>query len=415
MGGNVRTVVSMRYATALVAAFVLVWAVHTRGSQGTGTYVAPQSGWLWVVDSNNYGDEGRILLVDPEGRRVISTLRTGHQPDMVLSSDGTRMYVASSSAEQDRSTLDVIDTATGNVLSRTETPDRWLTTIPIYTSRMALSKDDRYLFQYRTHDTRYQSTYYIATFDTRTMTFLPQTAPVPLCESATLIPTAEPLRVATLCARTQDIRLIDIAPNGSAVRKTPARAIVADGENTGGQVATGFLAGDGQSVTVLAGDGRVTKLDGPQLQVAQKTAIDERSRGVDAAASRSVARTGDTAATAAAANPRDWMAGKRIRAQSGLMSADGTRVYVGVGKTVGPQGGGAFFDEIVALDPSTVARVQSVKPSRQFWSFMAAKDGRRLFAFDTKGGAMLILDAESGTEIAAMPVGATPVFAVPVP
>ena len=80
---------------------------------------------------------------------------------------------------------------------------------------MALSKDGRWLYQYRTSDTRYQSVYYIATFDTERNAFLPERAVVPLCEAGDSIPLQEPLRVGLLCSRTQDIRLIEIAPNGS--------------------------------------------------------------------------------------------------------------------------------------------------------------------------------------------------------
>ena len=113
-----------RCAAAFAASLVLQ-APDLRGNQ-EGSYIAPRSGWLWVVDSDNFGADGKVLLVDPGARRVVSSLRAGFQPDIVLSLDGSRLYLAYSTGDQRRGFLDVIDTANGAILQHLETPtDTW--------------------------------------------------------------------------------------------------------------------------------------------------------------------------------------------------------------------------------------------------------------------------------------------------
>jgi hypothetical protein len=275
---------------------------------------------------------------------------------------------------------------------------------------MALSKDGRWLYQYRSSDTRDQSVYYIATFDTERNAFLPERAVVPLCEVGDLIPLPEPLRVGLMCSRTQDLRLIEIAPNGSLLRKTPPRVVVTDGETQGQYPSVGFVSADGQRLVVLNGDGRFTKVDSG-LRVLEKGAVDQHSRGI--ATDGPVRVPGGV--RPAATDPRDWLAGKRIRQQPAMLSTGGTRAYVGVGRLVGSQGGGAWLDEIVIADAATLARVSTIAPRLPFWSFLVDRGDSRLFAVATRHAEILVLDVTSGAELASIPVGRTPVFAVQIP
>ena len=72
----------------------------------------------------------------------------------------------------------------------------------------------------------------------------------------------------------------------------------------------------------------------------------------------------------AVADPRDWLAGKRIRQQPAMLSSDLTRAYVGIGRLVGPQGGGVWLDEIVIADTATLARIKTIAPRLPFFSFL---------------------------------------------
>src|SRR6266478_7369761 len=74
----------------------------------------PRSNWLYVLDYVNdpAGDaSGQVLVIDPQGQ-VHGRIITGFTPDIVLSPDGTRLYLASKDSVGD--TLSVIDTATGS-------------------------------------------------------------------------------------------------------------------------------------------------------------------------------------------------------------------------------------------------------------------------------------------------------------
>ena len=402
-----RATMRTRWAAALAALLVLL-APNLRGNQ-EGAYVAPQSGWLWVVDSDNFGADGRVLLVDPAARRVVSSLRAGFQPDIALSLDGSRLYLAYSTRDQRRGFLEVIDTANGAVLQQLETPDRYLTIGPVHTSKLALSKDGRWLYQYRSSDTRYQSVYYIATFDTERHAFLPERAVVPLCEAGELISLQEPLRVGLMCSRTQDLRLIEIAPNGSLLRKTPPRVVVTDDEKQGQYPSVGFVSADGQRLVVLNGDGRLTKADSG-LRVLERGAVDQQSRGIEPSGPVRVPEGVRPAAT----DPRNWLAGKRIRQHPAMLSTDGTRVYLGVGRR-GPHGGGVWLDEIVIADAATLVRIGSIAPRLPFFSFLVDRGGSRLFTVATPSAEILVLDVTNGNEVASIPVGRTPVFAVQAP
>src|SRR6266853_540177 len=81
--------------TLVIAVFavgtLLVWS---HGPQAAGGE-KPRSGWLYVVDSKKGRAEAQILLVDPAKGLVVKTFRTDMEPDITLSPDGTRLYVAS--------------------------------------------------------------------------------------------------------------------------------------------------------------------------------------------------------------------------------------------------------------------------------------------------------------------------------
>jgi DNA-binding beta-propeller fold protein YncE len=84
---------------------------------------------LYILDSNNNKEESQVLVVDVEDGRVVKTFRAGSTPDMALSPDGKRLYIASTWWTAERwggGTLDVIDAATGTLLQRVDNPDRGL-------------------------------------------------------------------------------------------------------------------------------------------------------------------------------------------------------------------------------------------------------------------------------------------------
>jgi len=171
----------------------------------------------------------------------------------------------------------------------------------------------------------------------------------------------------------------------------------------------GFVSADGQRLVVLNGDGRLTKA-GSGLRVLERGAVDQQSRGIEPSGPVRVPEGVRPAAT----DPRDWLAGKRIRQHPAMLSTDGTRVYLGVGRR-GPHGGGVWLDEIVIADAATLAWIGSIAPRLPFFSFRVDRGGSRLFTVATPSAEILVLDVTNGNEVASIPVGRTPVFAVQAP
>ncbi|MCI0561267.1 MAG: hypothetical protein MN733_22505 [Nitrososphaera sp.] len=167
------------------------------------------SGKLYVVDSNAAHTTSSVFVVDLEKGQVTKTYPAGFHPDIALSADGRRLYLAydavNSEQTEKKGVLDVIDTATGNQIARVDNPNRWQAFGELYNSAMALSKDGRWLFVYKM--SKDGAFYGLAVFDTTTNRFLPDTISLPMCEAALLSPSQR--RGNTLfvvCEGTNDVR-----------------------------------------------------------------------------------------------------------------------------------------------------------------------------------------------------------------
>jgi hypothetical protein len=81
----------------LAAIFVFVTGVLS-GCQQVASYRAHRQ-LLYIVDSDrgSFDSHERVFAVDPERKQIIRNHATGARPDIALSPDGTRLYVASES------------------------------------------------------------------------------------------------------------------------------------------------------------------------------------------------------------------------------------------------------------------------------------------------------------------------------
>jgi hypothetical protein len=194
------------------------------GSPSSGVRGGPlRHGLLYVLDPNDMKPESHVLVVDPTEGRIVRTFSAGFQPDMALSPDGTRLYLASTSAPADgrsQGYLDVIDTATGSVIRRVANPDLRGFNTPQYPSQMAISPSGRWLHFFKARSGNSPDTSYIATFDTLRGEFVPGKAPVPGCEGA-LLALPKDRQLAVLCHLVRDshptvrVLLVDIIDRGT--------------------------------------------------------------------------------------------------------------------------------------------------------------------------------------------------------
>src|SRR5688572_25999842 len=163
------------------ASVCLLLATSLLSAQPSGdAYVQPRSGWLFVVDSNNYKAEGRLLVVDPDEGKVVWSRATGHLPDLAVAPNGSRLYLAAGVPGPD-ARIEVIDAANGQTVQTIANPNRAVSTGGSYMSRMALSSNGRWLYQAKMDNAPGNVTYYVDSFDTEQNRFLAHRTVTPLC------------------------------------------------------------------------------------------------------------------------------------------------------------------------------------------------------------------------------------------
>ncbi|MGA9505590.1 MAG: hypothetical protein WBV31_14220, partial [Terriglobales bacterium] len=138
---------ALRIVVAVVATSSLSGCQPAPTNQAPGSSLPRQL--LYIVDSDRGSSDSheRLFAVDPERKAIVRTYATGSHPDIALSPDGTRLYVASESRVPEgpegagAGRLDVVDTETGATLASVANPHRWVAMGPLYGSEMALSAD----------------------------------------------------------------------------------------------------------------------------------------------------------------------------------------------------------------------------------------------------------------------------------
>jgi DNA-binding beta-propeller fold protein YncE len=183
---------------------------------------------LYVLDSNMMRASSQILLIDPQSGNILRSFRANMAPDISVSNDGSRLYIASRLEGTSNGVLDVVDTATGRLIVSVDNPDHWTSTLHIYGSRMALSHDGKwlYVFKHRQED----DAYYIDMFDTVNNRFLPGKVLLEGCVTGILTPNPDNLQLTVTCGGTKDIRHLDLNGDGSLASKVkiskPRKAIL---------------------------------------------------------------------------------------------------------------------------------------------------------------------------------------------
>ena len=127
--------------------------IQYRMSKGKGapktameSWTKPRSGWLYVVDPQPESSGSHIWLFDPGTAAVMGSIRTGYQPDIALSPDGSRLYIIS--GERESGEVAVVNTTDGSVreisFSGRVLYTPWYQTLPPFNS-IAISSDGKAL------------------------------------------------------------------------------------------------------------------------------------------------------------------------------------------------------------------------------------------------------------------------------
>ncbi|HWO02181.1 MAG TPA: amine dehydrogenase large subunit [Blastocatellia bacterium] len=378
----------------------------------------PQSGWLYVLDTNDMKSESQVLLVDPEQERVIKTFTAGMAPDMALSTDGTRLYVAytiyNSNGWGRKDFLEVIDTASGSVLKKITDADRWISTVPQYPSSMTFSADGRWLYVFKHLQTSNTDTYFVATFDPYTNRFLPEKAMLRGCVSATMLSSPKNQQLDVICSGTSDIQFLEPGSSGAAIAPAISDAIAPlpklslrskDVAEHGRRIGPSFLSSDGRTLTVIMGDGRLFEVNNESRDIMKTGAIDSGGEKTNNSSTKEAANVTD-----------DGLAGSWIRNQAPVFSPDGAKVYLGIGRLVHLNQGVQSFDRVMVFDSRAFKRTATIKTAYPFESLALSRDGRYLYAISTEQASIMVLDtADQGKIRTIYGIGRTPIRAIVAP
>ncbi len=223
---------------------------------------------LYIVDSDRGSSDSheRLFALDTERKEIVKTYPTGSHPDIALSRDGTRLYMASESRVPEgpegagAGRLDVIDTATGATLASVANPHRWVAMGPLYGSEMALSADGHWLYVYKLMPGPENTvSEFVAIFDTAANRFLPDTVLLPKCGASLLVPWPNGRALSVACFVTEDLRTIQFSDQGIPTTQLPTViAIPHDWGRT--RLGTAFVSGENE-VIVLMTDGKYRRVN----------------------------------------------------------------------------------------------------------------------------------------------------------
>lgn len=355
---------------------------------------------LYIVDSdrNSFDSRERLFAVNPERKEIVKIYTTGAHPDVALSLDGTRLYVASESRVPEgpegvgAGRLDVIDTATGTNVASVADPNRWIVMGLLYGSDMALSADGHWLYVYKLAPGPEKSvSEFVAIFDTANNKFLPDTIVLSKCGASLLVPWPNGRALSVVCFVTEDLRTMQFSDQGIPTTQLPAVIpIPHDFGRT--RLGTALVSGENE-LTVLMTDGKYSKVNVQTGTTLQEGEI----------------------AFSPPLTPAGWH--PRIPGAEHVPSLGrrfiGSRTLESQGRLYVPLSRSDLYmhaaDAIAVLDARTLQQEGffELKSSfwhsswNLFWSAAIGDGGRRLYLLgvESKGGTVRVLSLPDGKEI----------------
>lgn len=345
-------------------------------------WTKPQPGWLYVLDPRSEADHpgSRVWLLDPVTGKVKGSVLAGYDPDIALSSDGSRLYVAS--GERESGELAVIETASGTV-HHIAFPERilykpWYAGLPPY-SRMEVSADGgavRILVNH--YFSPEKMGFQLWTFDTDSQRFLHTHIHLGNCGYGEFAPSSTADKVNFICPTTNELRFVQLGAEDEEVSNTfvkfpwPRKC----------GVAQGLLSSDSNKLSIVRGDGAVYELDITAQKFSPGAESSECGKRL--------------------VYPFQWP-----------RSSDGAKVYLGYGPAAA--NGMATSTELRVFDTVTWRQVGGVRASARFWSATLSKDGKFIYAVVPQQHSVLVIDAASLEERRTIEVGQTPALALVAP
>jgi DNA-binding beta-propeller fold protein YncE len=360
----------------------LAMSVPTLASAATQTSSGnSHSGLLYIVDTLDGSNKSAILLVDPSQGKVMQSFQAGYRPDIILSPDGSRLYVASERVNPSTQLLEGIlqtyDTSSGKVLSTAHNPDMLTSTVPVYKTRMAMSPSGRYIYMLKDHNTVETTDLYVTAFDTVGGRVLRDHVSIPEC-NAVLLPTSRDLDLYVGCIESAYVREVGLSDSDEPRMELMLPVKTFSLMNRWGAM---MVLPKEKGILLVARDGSGFVLD---------------------PSSGNVQSLGKLLAS-----------GKLTGMHDILMSKSGSEAYFAAGEE---ERGFEWYDQVVKLDASDLTVKATESTGVPFFSLALSANGGTLYTLNPERATLTVIDSASLRELRRMThIGQTPIFAVPVP
>jgi DNA-binding beta-propeller fold protein YncE len=345
------------------------------------SWTKPRRGWLYVFDPQPESTGSRIWLFDPGTAAVMGSIRTGYQPDIALSPDGSRLYIVSGDREDGE--VAVVNTADGSV-RETSFPGRvlytpWYQTLPPFNSVTVSSDGDALRILQQSAYPPETAEPQVWSFDTIKGSFSPTRAEIDDCRSGVFVPSSTAREFEVICSSSNTLHSMRLDADSRLVSHV---------------------------VTNLPGTQHCPVATGLSLQDNSKLALINHSGAIDTmdVATHKVRSTGVTAGCAA-----PWV----VSDLNWPRSPDAKKVYVGYGPPTPDNM--ATSNTIQVFDTDSWKQLATAQTSVPFWSATMSADGWFIYAFVPKQHAILELDAATLREKRKFTLGAAPSLAVVAP
>ena len=365
---------------------------------------------LYVLDSNRNRAESQILLIDPQSENTLRSFRANMAPDIALSKDGSRLYIASKlEGASENGALDVVDTATGKLIASVDNPDHVISPFYIYNTHMALSHDGKWLYVFK-HN-REDDVYYIEIFDTVNNRFLPRKVPLDGYVSGDIASNPYNLQLIIIynlqlivtCNATRDIRHIDVTEVGSLAgvvkRSKPDKTMLPENRPSrkleiDGCPAVILPLGSDTKFAIIMSNGDLFDFDRPNMRTTF-------SRNLDTV--RNIDPMFNT-----------WLYGRWIWPQPTHYNPSDKLIYIGTGKVSNSANGGPYLlDQVEAINSKTITYVRSILPPRPFCSLAVSADGMIIYTVSPDDATVTLTDSSTSAELKVIKnVGVSPIRAI---
>jgi Methylamine dehydrogenase heavy chain (MADH)/WD40-like Beta Propeller Repeat len=347
------------------------------------------SGYAYVLDSENLNGRSKVFMIDTATSHVVKTIEADYAPDMALSPDGSRLYVASSTNEAGK--LDIYDTESGQLVRTVENPQRSLPTLAWYHSHMVFSPNGKWLFIYK-YDKRFQRTdpysYYVDIFDAGELKFTGWRMPLPKCFAGLMTPSADSRRLTVMCTFTNDLRFFEISERGEP-RQISSLPLRPRGRNNrdGFDISLASLVPSASGAKALMSDGSLFDIDPDSRAIKGLSVVDGAVR-----------RIGPYKSPSLTADENDWMGGRWLPFRASAVAGDKT--YLGIGQLADKRHSDLTFNTIGVFDSDTLNRRATIETKHRLYSFVINRDGSRLFGVDPVNKSLVVFDTKRREEVA---------------